>query len=128
MFEKWTKHFASKATDAGIEGVKETLNDKIDQYGDIIKMGLVLSVVIFGGRHLTKQYNYYSNMPMQQPYGLPSSGRPIVINNYYQEKHKGGYSYGYQPENYSSRRQHSYDKYTYRNSPVSQTGTNQKKR
>lgn len=90
MFEKWTKKFASKATDGAVEGVKETLNDKIDQYGDIIKVGLVLSVIIFGGKHLTKRQNTPPSMPvMPMPgpyYGGYMCGQygqpPMVVNNY----------------------------------------------
>ena len=48
MFEKWTKKVASKATDGAVEGVKETLNDKLDTYSGIIKIGLTLAVIIFG--------------------------------------------------------------------------------
>lgn len=87
MFEKVTKYFAGKAAGNAVEGVKETLNDKIDQYGDIIKIGLVLSVIIFGGHHITKtserKRNRYASAYI--PENLPPGSPPVIINNYYQE-------------------------------------------
>ena len=59
MFERWTK----KATDNAVENVKKTFNDRIEENGDIIKFGLVLMVIILGGKHLTKRdkhQNIYS--------------------------------------------------------------------
>ena len=107
MFEKWTRKVASRATDSAVEGMKTTLNDRIDQYGDIIKIGLVLSVIIFGGKHLTKReaprYSApppsYPNYPPQQ-FRLPQgNGTPIVINNFYGMDRKNKermMHYGYQ--------------------------------
>lgn len=76
MFEKWTK----KATTSAVENVKKTLNDRIDDWGDIIQFGLVLTVIILGGRHLTKK-SHANNIPGQLQ--LPNGGQPIIINNYY---------------------------------------------
>ncbi len=85
MFEKWTKKVASKATDGAVEGVKESLNDKINQYGDIISIGLVLGVIIVGGRHLTKPR--HGNPQMYIPAQIPGNGQaPIIVNNYYRER------------------------------------------
>ena len=86
MFEKWTKRFANKATDGAVEGVKEALNDKIDRYGDIIQLGLVVAVIAFGGRHLTKKQEPPHGYLYPQQLRIPSySGQPIVINNYYHD-------------------------------------------
>ncbi len=82
MFEKWTKKLAGKATDGAVEGVKETLNDKIDQYGDIIKFGLVMTVIAIGGHQFTKRTrNSFLSAP--EPYHLPAGTQPVIINNYY---------------------------------------------
>ncbi len=84
MFEKWIKKSTNRAADSAIEGVKESLNDKIDKYGDIIQIGLVLSVIIFGGRHLTKKHEPYRSPVEDLPYRLTGgNGQPIIINNYY---------------------------------------------
>ena len=96
MFEKLSKRFASKATDGAVEGVRETLNDKFDQYGDMIKIGLVFVVVALGGKHLTKKdkpaENHYPQ-PVEY-YRLPSGNQPIIVNNYYQSDY-GQYNRGY---------------------------------
>ena len=87
MFEKITKRFSNKATEGAIEGVKKSFNDRLDQYGDIIEIGLVLMVIIFGGSHLTKKSTSHHASPMidHPSYRLPSgNGQPIIINNYYQ--------------------------------------------
>lgn len=80
MFEKLTKKFTTKATD----NVKKTLNDRIDEYGDIIKIGLVISVIVLGGKHLTKKNNQKRNLiePYSSQNMLPGN-QPIIINNYY---------------------------------------------
>lgn len=82
MFEKVMKRFGSKATDGAIEGAKESLNDRMDKYSDIIEIGLVIGVIAFGGNkllgHGKKQSAYL-------PAGRNESGvsgAPIVINNY----------------------------------------------
>ena len=95
MFEKLTKRFSSKATENAIEGVKTTFNDRMEQYGDIIKIGLVLSVIIFGGRHLTKK----STPTLPDYSGLysyrlpPGNGQPIIINNYYRDEYREANQY-----------------------------------
>ena len=84
MFEKLSKRFGSKATDGAIEGVKETLNDRMDKYSDIIEIGLVVAVIALGGNkligHNRKQNSGY--LPAGCDYGS-NAGSPIVINNYY---------------------------------------------
>lgn len=84
MFEKLTKKIAGRVTDTAADGMKKTFNDRIDQYGDIIQIGLVLGVIIIGGRHLTRK----QRDPRESyiPYRLPEGGSPIVINNYYRER------------------------------------------
>ena len=104
MFEKISKHFGSKAADSAVEGVKETLNNKLEDYSGIIKIGLVLAVIIFGGNHLTKPKKELSEGPIFTP-RLPSgAGQPIVINNFYREPSeklmKGDYFYGGSRQNY----------------------------
>lgn len=85
MFEKISKYFANRAADGAVEGVKTSLNEKFDQYGDIIRIGLVLSVIILGGRHITKSGSM-NRARGYDPARLPQAGQPyppIVINNYY---------------------------------------------
>lgn len=97
MFEKFTKRFANKATDGAVEGVKEALNDKIDRYGDIIQLGLVVAVIAFGGKHLTKKHNPTPVYYPPQPYRIPGyTGQPIIVNNYYHDPTKEGLYYGNQ--------------------------------
>ena len=86
MFEKITKWFTSKAADGAVEGFKTSFNEKVDQYGDIIRIGLVLGVIVIGSRHISKRNhnrNAYIPAPGEPPLRLPSPGQPIVINNYY---------------------------------------------
>lgn len=86
MFEKFTKRFASKATDAAVEGVHESLYDKVMQYSDYVMAGLAIYVVIRGGRHLTamNRRNSYGAFLPNDPIGLPGcTGYPMVVNNYY---------------------------------------------
>ena len=86
MFEKWTKRFANKATDGAVEGMKEALNDKIDRYGDIIQLGLVIAVIAFGGKHLVRRQETPRVYPYPQQLRIPSyTGQPIIINNYYHD-------------------------------------------
>ena len=99
MFEKISKKFGSKAADSAVEGVKETLNDKLEDYSGIIKIGLVMAVIIFGGTHLMKPKNE-NNQPVFTPRLPAGSGQPIIINNYYHEP-KGVYAEnGRQRKNY----------------------------
>lgn len=88
MFEKITKYFSSKATNGAIDGVKETLNEKIDKYGDILNFGLVLSVIIIGGHFVAKQPR--RRREYQSDFYLPEGNRaaPIVINNYYHDNQR----------------------------------------
>ena len=74
VFDKWTK----KATDNAIETTKETLNDKLETYSGIIKIGLTLGVIIFGSKKINQ---YHSNKAVQPSQSLPQA--PIVINNYF---------------------------------------------
>lgn len=87
MFEKLTKKLAGKATDNAVEGVKKNINDRIDQYGDMIQIGLVIGVTVWGLRHLTKRSSS-AYMPEESyiPCRLPGGQQPIVINNYYRER------------------------------------------
>jgi hypothetical protein len=83
MLERITKRFTNKATSNVIENTKKTFNERIDEYGDIIEIGLVLSVIILGGHHFTKKSRRRSDpIDYGNPYNLPS-GQPIIINNYY---------------------------------------------
>lgn len=79
VFDRWTK----KATENAIETTKETLNDKLDTYSGIIKIGLTLGVIIFGSKKINQHYQGKS--AAQAPQALPPgySQQPIVINNYY---------------------------------------------
>ena len=103
MFERWTK----KATDNAVENVKKTFNDRIEENGDIIKFGLVLMVIILGGKHLTKKDKHVNSYA---EYGLPSGNNPIIINNYY-TREREEIRYGRrseektQPRKYSQERQ-----------------------
>lgn len=79
VFDRWTK----KATANAIETTKETLNDKLETYSGIIKIGLTLGVIIFGSKKINQHYS--SKGAIQAPQALPQgySQQPIVINNYY---------------------------------------------
>lgn len=79
MFEKWTKKISGKITDHAVNGAKESLNDKLDTYSGIIKIGLTLGVIIFGSIKINDHHNknqVYSANAMPQPQ------QPIIINNY----------------------------------------------
>ena len=81
MFEKWSKKIASNATTGAVDGVKETLNDKLETYSGIIKLGLTLAVIIFGSIKINdhksaSSYNF-GNPEMQR-----NQQQPIIINNY----------------------------------------------
>lgn len=103
MFERWTK----KATDNAVENVKKTFNDRIEENGDIIKFGLVLMVIILGGKHLTKRdkhVNTYSE------YGLPAGNTPIIINNYYSREEREEIRYGRRAEEKTQSRKYSQER------------------
>ena len=96
MFEKWTKKVASKATDSAVDGVKETLNDKLETYSGIIKIGLTLGVIIFGSikinDHQTRKRE--ANIPHISSgygYGYDTPQQPIIINNYISDGRHGPY-------------------------------------
>lgn len=85
MFEKWTKKVASKATDNAVEGVKETLNDKLETYSGIIKIGLTIGVIIFGS---IKINDHHANRVKKDS---PSTQQPIIINNYITDGRRAPY-------------------------------------
>ena len=72
MFDRFTK----KATENAIETTKETLNDKLETYSGIIKIGLTLGVIIFGSKKILGHGEKHA------PQSLPQQ-QPIIINNYY---------------------------------------------
>ena len=74
VFDKWTK----KATENAIETTKETLNDKLETYSGIIKIGLTLSVIIFGSKKINQ---HMMKGAEQSPQALPQ--QPIIINQYF---------------------------------------------
>lgn len=86
MFEKWTKKVSSKATDGAVEGIKETLNEKLDTYSGIIKIGLTIGVIIFGSvkinDHHNKKQQLVNSYGMQRELYPGYPQQPIVINNY----------------------------------------------
>jgi len=84
MFEKLSKKLGVKATDGAIEGAKQTLNDRMDKYSDIIQIGLVVAVIAFGGNTLLGRNK--KKHPDDPPHYINGSGTPIVINNYYQQR------------------------------------------
>ena len=75
VLDRWTK----KATTNAIETTKETLNDKLETYSGIIKIGLTFAVIVFGSRGIIK---HTDKKVTQAPQTLPAP-QPIVINNYY---------------------------------------------
>lgn len=97
MFEKLTKKVASKATDNAVEGVKQNLNDRITQYGDIIQIGLVLGIIMIGTHHFTKS-GRHERRYLGESY-LPSQ-QPIIVNNYYREREVQNDGQRYKRENY----------------------------
>ncbi len=85
MFEKWAKKVTSKATDGAVEGVKESLNDKLETYSGIIKIGLTLAVIIFGSIKINDHHekNHDQQVIRRLPYSYsPNPQPPIIINNY----------------------------------------------
>ena len=86
MFERWTKRFATKATDGAVDGIKESLNDKLDTYSGIIKIGLTIGIIIFGSTkindHRKKDTQSSSIQSSGYLYGHTYPQQPSVINNY----------------------------------------------
>lgn len=74
IFDRWTK----RATSTAIETTKESLNEKLETYSGIIKIGLTLGVILFG----SKKIGQHMSKPMSQTYSQP----PIIINNYYDRR------------------------------------------
>lgn len=101
MFEKWTKRAASKATDNAVEGIKESLNDKLETYSGIIKIGLTLAVIIFGSVKINDHHTKKQQPPVSggTPY-YPQA--PIVINNYITDGRQT--PYGRQPQKQNQRK------------------------
>ena len=78
VLDRWTK----KATENAIETTKETLNDKLETYSGIIKIGLTIGVIIFGSKKINQHVT--NRGATQAPQALPyPQQQPIVINNYY---------------------------------------------
>ena len=86
MFERWTKKISGKVTNAAAEEMKKSFNDRMEQYGDIIQIGLVLGVIIIGGKHLTRKNRNTAPEMSYIPAKLPDGNQPIIINNYYRER------------------------------------------
>ena len=99
MFEKITKYFANRAADNVVDGVSTSINEKFDQYGDIIRIGLVLGVIILGGRHITKRDNRNNGCA----YINPPGSQPIIINNYYPGSNQA------MQQDHNERKRRSYD-------------------
>lgn len=76
VLDRWTK----KATTNAIETTKETLNDKLETYSGIIKVGLTLGVIIFGSKGINNHME--KKKAAQLPQTLPYQ-QPIVINQYF---------------------------------------------
>lgn len=99
MFDRFRKKITETVTNDTVDTVKKTFNDRIEDYGDIIEIGLVLMVIILGGKHLTKRSaekrqtyeGYYSpSSTLRLPNG---NGQPIIINNYYTREREEEQSY-----------------------------------
>lgn len=82
MFEKIAKKLGGKTTDQVVEGAKQTLNDRMNKYTDIIQIGLVTLVIAFGGNKLI---GHGRKRTGDQNPGY-SANPPIVINNYYSQQ------------------------------------------
>lgn len=93
VFDKWTK----KATGNAIETAKETLNDKLETYSGIIKIGLTLSVIIFGSKKITQHHK-----AAQAPQALPQ--QPIIINQYFDRGYIPNGRQGQNRQQYQNRR------------------------
>lgn len=75
LIDRWTK----KATTSAIDTTKESLNEKLETYSGIIKVGLTLAVIVFGGKAINK----HSVKSEPRSYSQP----PIIINNYYDRRY-----------------------------------------
>ena len=83
LFEKWTKKVSGTATKSAVEGVKETLNDKLDAYSGIIKIGLTIGVIIFGSIKINDHRQaLIAQTQIPQSSSNPGQPQPIIINNY----------------------------------------------
>lgn len=82
FFDKWTKKVATKATDGAVEGVKESLNDKLETYSGIIKIGLTLGVIIFGSVKINDHAKKQNSQMAHNYIGASDRQQPIIINNY----------------------------------------------
>ncbi|MDT3386716.1 MAG: hypothetical protein LIR46_02980 [Bacteroidota bacterium] len=91
MFERFKK-IASKATDNAVEGVKKSLSDRFEKYGDIFFAGLAIGTIVIGSHHLMK--SSMKNQPQYLPYPTGNGQQPIIINNYYYEREREVYSRG----------------------------------
>ena len=87
IFDRMTKKGTNKALETAVETAKETLNDKLETYSGIIKIGLTISVIVFGSRKINDHFT-------KKPLALPQPQQPIVINNYISD---GRYNYGRKP-------------------------------
>jgi hypothetical protein len=78
MFEKLKKKLTNSATVTAVENAKETLNDKLETYSGIIKVGLTIAVLGFGA----KKIHDHSGKGQQQT-GMQPQQAPVIINNYF---------------------------------------------
>lgn len=78
MFEKLKKKLTSTATVTAMENAKETLNDKLETYSGIIKVGLTIIVLGFGAKKIHEHNGNKQTYPVQQQ---PQA--PVIINNYF---------------------------------------------
>ena len=98
MFDRWTK----KATENAVGTVKETLNDKLETYSGIIKIGLTLSVIVFGSKKINQHIHKGTQVPQALPGTYPQ--QPIVINNYYDRGYIPNGRQGQYRKEYQNRR------------------------
>ena len=105
VFDKWTKKATGQAVNTAIITAKETLNDKLDTYSGIIKIGLTLGVIVFGSKKINAHF-YSKNQPSPpvQTYPAPAP-QPIVINNYFDRGYNNGRPYETYQQ-HQNRRQH----------------------
>ena len=100
VLDRWTK----KATENAIETTKETLNDKLETYSGIIKIGLTFAVIVFGSRGIIR---HTEKKATQAPQALPyPQQQPIVINNYYDRRYIPNGRQGQARQQHQNRRQY----------------------